>query len=122
MQVPRMRIRPRVRQLLECCLPLWLPLAAAVLTPLLSDQVKETESSAVKILQAIKLANWKIGKSKLFLKYYHFDELEALVAKYYADVVRTQCAVRTHFARKRYNVLLERARMGAAERAEAERL
>eukprot|EP00045_Choanoeca_perplexa_P014765 m.175694 g.175694 ORF g.175694 m.175694 type:complete len:1225 (+) comp16788_c0_seq1:101-3775(+) len=86
------------------------------------NQVKETESSAVKILQAIKLGNWKIGKTKLFLKYYHFDQLEALVAKYYKDVVRTQCAVRTHFARKRYNVLLERARMSAAERAEAERL
>ena len=50
------------------------------------------------------------------------DQLEGLVQKYYQDVLRTQCAVRAFFARKRYNVLVERARMSAAERAEAERL
>lgn len=43
--------------------------------------------------------------------------MEKRLQKFFKDVLRTQCAVRAHNARKVYNKLLERARMDAAERA-----
>eukprot|EP00043_Microstomoeca_roanoka_P008508 m.81903 g.81903 ORF g.81903 m.81903 type:complete len:1020 (+) comp14274_c2_seq2:2-3061(+) len=85
------------------------------------NQVKHSEAAAVKIIQHVKLQNWKVGKTKLFLKFYHLDQLEKAVEKLFDDVVRVQCAVRAFFARKVYNKKLERARMSAAQRAEAER-
>jgi myosin-3 len=84
------------------------------------DMVKETEASAVKILQYAGLKNWKVGKTKLFLKFYHLDQLEDKVAAFYKDVLRTQCAARAHFARKIYNRRLALAQMSARERALAE--
>lgn len=51
------------------------------------NQVKRSESSAVRIIQYAGLVNWKVGKSKLFLKYYHLDQLEAAMEKFYEDVV-----------------------------------
>ena len=84
------------------------------------DMVKETEASAVKILQHAGLKDWKVGKTKLFLKFYHLDQLEDKVAEFYRNVVRTQCAARAHFARKVYRRRLALAQMSAKERAKAE--
>ena len=54
------------------------------------NQVKLSEAAAVKIIQHVGLANWKVGKTKLFLKFYHLDQLEAAMEKFYEDVVRAQ--------------------------------
>ena len=61
-----------------------------------------------------------IGNTRLFLKYYHLDQMEHALKKFYDDVVRSQCAIRSYFARIQLRRLQERARMTAAERAAAE--
>lgn len=83
-------------------------------------QVKESEASAVKIIRAAKLQNWQVGKTKLFLKYYHLTSMEEAMKKFYKDVVRTQNAFRSRKARRELAKRKERKRMSDEERAVAE--
>ena len=64
--------------------------------------VRDGMESAQKIIKTAKLKNFHIGKTKLFLKYYHLAELERLVQQYFASVTKAQAVVRAYFARKRY--------------------
>ena len=75
------------------------------------DLVQENLTACKKIIAAAKLENYHIGKTKLFLKYYHVSELEKKLRKFFGDVVRTQAVVRAFFARRRFRKLLERARL-----------
>lgn len=84
--------------------------------------VKSTSKNCEKIINIAKLDQFHIGKSKLFLKFYHVTDLEQKLKDYFADVTRAQSAVRAFFARKRYKRLLERKKMNDAERAEHDRL
>lgn len=61
-----------------------------------------------------------VGHTRLFLKYYHADEMEAALRKYYSRVIAVQTAIRALLARRQLLRLQERARMSAAERAAAE--
>lgn len=82
--------------------------------------VKETAVSAERIVNAAKLKPYHVGKTKLFLKFYHVTDLEKAIQKYFNDVVKSQSVVRMKLQRKRYKVLLERKRMSDSERAAAE--
>lgn len=64
------------------------------------SRVKNGMGSATKIIEAAKLENYHIGKTKLFLKFYHLEQLERSLQKYFSDVTRTQAAVRGVLARK----------------------
>ena len=86
----------------------------------LLSRVQENMTAAKKILAVSKLEPVLVGRTKLFLKWHHQEEMEGKLRKYYDDVVRVQCAVRAMFARRVYRRRLERARMDAAQRAEAE--
>ncbi len=61
-----------------------------------------------------------IGRTRLFLKYYHSDFMEGALRKFYARVIAVQSRIRGNTARHQLRVLQERARMSAAERAAAE--
>eukprot|EP01147_Barroeca_monosierra_P002905 gene2905-8162_t len=84
------------------------------------SRVQENSTAAKKILGMVDLQPVLVGKTKLFLKWYHQEEMEDRLRKYYADVVRVQSAARAFFARKIYKRKLARAQMDAAERAKAE--
>eukprot|EP00056_Hartaetosiga_gracilis_P009653 m.139195 g.139195 ORF g.139195 m.139195 type:complete len:1159 (+) comp13164_c0_seq11:64-3540(+) len=86
----------------------------------LLNRVNENKAAAKKIVEITKLSPVHIGKTKLFLKWFHQEAMEGQLRKYYKDVVRVQSAIRAHFAKKVFNKKLERARMTAQERAEAE--
>ena len=69
------------------------------------EQVVANKESAKTLLLRLNLDGWAIGKSKVFLKYYHIDFL----AKTYEDQLRkiiiVQSLVRRWLARKRVNQL-----------------
>jgi myosin-3 len=79
------------------------------------DDVAETEKNAIKIIKRSGLDNWLVGKTKLFLKFYHFDVMEKRLEKFFKDVVRAQNAVRRHWACRELHKLQARARMEKAE-------
>lgn len=82
--------------------------------------VQENSRTAKRIIEFAALENFMVGHTRLFLKYYHLDQMEAALRKYYATVLSTQCLIRGYFARRQLARLKERARMNAAERAAAE--
>eukprot|EP00039_Didymoeca_costata_P018953 m.335673 g.335673 ORF g.335673 m.335673 type:complete len:1187 (+) comp17648_c0_seq1:145-3705(+) len=86
------------------------------------SRVKNGMGSATKIIEAAKLENYHIGKTKLFLKFYHLEQLERSLQKYFSDVTRTQAAVRGVLARKKYKKLVARKAMAEAQRAEQDRI
>ncbi|XP_055329530.1 myosin-IIIa-like isoform X2 [Paramacrobiotus metropolitanus] len=55
-----------------------------------------------KILQRLHLEGWAIGKTKVFLKYYHIDHLAKLIKRVLDAAIVIQSSVRRWIARKRY--------------------
>jgi hypothetical protein len=68
-------------------------------------------------VQAAKLDRYAVGKTKLFLKFYHLHQMEKSVERFYRDVVRAQSAVRRKAAHKIFAELQRRAKLEASERA-----
>ena len=54
------------------------------------------------ILQFFGLKNYKCGKTKLFLKYYHLEELSRLFEELNRKITIIQSVVRQKIARKSY--------------------
>jgi myosin-3 len=61
-----------------------------------------TKESAINILQFFGLKNYKCGKTKLFLKYYHLEELSRLFEELNRKIIIIQSVVRQKIARKSY--------------------
>ena len=61
-----------------------------------------TKESCINVLQKLGLTNWKIGKTKLFLKYYHADELSRLYDQLNRKVIVMQCVIRGWLASREY--------------------
>ncbi len=57
-----------------------------------------TKEACADILQQLGLKNWKIGKTKIFLKYYHADQLSCQSDKLTRKVLVIQCAIRKWLA------------------------
>uniref|UniRef100_A0A672NH23 non-specific serine/threonine protein kinase n=1 Tax=Sinocyclocheilus grahami TaxID=75366 RepID=A0A672NH23_SINGR len=64
------------------------------------------ETCAV-ILEKAKLENWVLGKTKVFLKYYHAEQLNLMVRQTTDRIVLVQAYVRGWLAFKRYRLVLE---------------
>ena len=62
-----------------------------------------TKESCIDILQKLGLENWKMGKTKIFFKYYHVKQLGQLSDNLFNKVVVIQCAVRRWLAHKEFN-------------------
>ncbi|XP_043081650.1 myosin-IIIa isoform X2 [Puntigrus tetrazona] len=70
------------------------------------------ETCAV-ILEKAKLENWVLGKTKVFLKYYHAEQLNLMVRQTTDRIVLVQAYVRGWLAFKRYRLELEKREQSA---------
>eukprot|EP00039_Didymoeca_costata_P001569 m.53356 g.53356 ORF g.53356 m.53356 type:complete len:1619 (-) comp10863_c0_seq1:444-5300(-) len=74
------------------------------------DSIDENSTNCAKILNETQITGWLLGKTKVFLKYYHLDELEARLRILHEKALVVQRYVRGHQTRKWTNVLLATAR------------
>ncbi|XP_056105838.1 myosin-IIIa isoform X4 [Rhinichthys klamathensis goyatoka] len=70
------------------------------------------ETCAV-ILEKAKLENWVLGKTKVFLKYYHAEQLNLMVRQTTDRIVLVQACVRGWLAFRRYRLMLEKREQSA---------
>ncbi|XP_016431606.1 myosin-IIIa [Sinocyclocheilus rhinocerous] len=70
------------------------------------------ETCAV-ILEKVKLENWVLGKTKVFLKYYHAEQLNLMVRQTTDRIVLVQAYVRGWLAFRRYRLMLEKREQSA---------
>ncbi len=75
--------------------------------------VHPTKETCADILQRLGLKNWKIGKTKIFLKYYHADQLSCQSDKLTKNVIIIQCAIRKWLA----NLAINRQRVNLNDAA-----
>ncbi|KAL8615976.1 hypothetical protein ACOMHN_034652 [Nucella lapillus] len=72
--------------------------------------LRGSRENCMKILQASKMTGWHTGKTKVFLKYHHVEQLTDLLESLGKKVVVLQKIARGFIARRRYARKLERAR------------
>lgn len=74
----------------------------AILAYPVKSSLPETKESCIDILTKLRLTNWKLGKTKLFLKYYHAEQLSQLFEEMNRKIILIQCTIRRYLARKNY--------------------
>ncbi|XP_072050806.1 LOW QUALITY PROTEIN: myosin-IIIb-like [Amphiura filiformis] len=77
-------------------------------------KISENGKGCEEILKGCGLTQWHIGKTKLFLKYYHQDQLEEQLQKVGQCAVHIQKIVRGFLGRQEYKRCKEQARRQAA--------
>ncbi|GFO14637.1 myosin-iiib [Plakobranchus ocellatus] len=77
-------------------------------------KLKGTSQDCVSILNFAKLEGWRIGKTKVFLKYSHVEQLTELLDKLVKSAVNIQRFVRGFQARVEFKKRLEKARQEKA--------
>ncbi|XP_033915005.3 myosin-IIIa-like isoform X1 [Acipenser ruthenus] len=65
------------------------------------------------ILEKAKLDNWVLGKTKLFLKYYHVEHLNLMLKEMIDRIVLVQACVRGWLGAKRYRKMQEKREQSA---------
>ncbi|XP_033115293.1 myosin-IIIb-like [Anneissia japonica] len=84
----------------------------------LSPKLVTDNRGVVKILTDMKLTDWQIGKTKVFLKYYHQEKLEAKMIEMGKSAIQMQKIVRGFLVRVKFRRMLEVARREAREAKE----
>ncbi|XP_041923763.1 LOW QUALITY PROTEIN: myosin-IIIb [Alosa sapidissima] len=74
---------------------------------------ESSKENAKAILEKAKLENWVIGKTKVFLKYYHVEQLNLMVREVLARVVVLQAYTKGWLGARRYRRERERRCQGA---------
>uniref|UniRef100_A0A3Q3B146 non-specific serine/threonine protein kinase n=1 Tax=Kryptolebias marmoratus TaxID=37003 RepID=A0A3Q3B146_KRYMA len=74
---------------------------------------EKSRENAVAILDRAKLQNWVMGHTKVFLKYYHVEQLNLLLREVIARVVVMQAYTKGWLAARRYRKQKERRNRGA---------
>ncbi|KAI7808281.1 putative myosin-IIIb, partial [Triplophysa rosa] len=72
-----------------------------------------SKESAIIILQKAKLDNWVMGKTKVFLKYYHVEQLNLMLREVIARVVLMQAYTKGWLGARRYRRAREKRNDGA---------
>uniref|UniRef100_A0A672FP73 non-specific serine/threonine protein kinase n=1 Tax=Salarias fasciatus TaxID=181472 RepID=A0A672FP73_SALFA len=72
-----------------------------------------TPETCAAILEKTKLENWAMGKTKVFLKYYHVEHLNLMVQQATQRIVLLQACVRGWLGAKRYRRLLKEREQSA---------
>uniref|UniRef100_A0A3P8Z039 non-specific serine/threonine protein kinase n=1 Tax=Esox lucius TaxID=8010 RepID=A0A3P8Z039_ESOLU len=72
-----------------------------------------SKENAVAILERAKLENWVLGKTKVFLKYYHVEQLNLLLREVIARVVVLQAYTKGWLGARRYRREKEKRQHGA---------
>uniref|UniRef100_A0A3Q0QX65 non-specific serine/threonine protein kinase n=1 Tax=Amphilophus citrinellus TaxID=61819 RepID=A0A3Q0QX65_AMPCI len=79
-----------------------------------AHQMPETsKENAVAILERAKLKDWVLGKTKVFLKYYHVEQLNLLLREVIARVVVMQAYTKGWLGARRYRKEKEKRSRGA---------
>jgi myosin heavy subunit len=68
----------------------------------LKSSLPLTKESCVDILKKVGLRNWKIGKTKIFLKYYHIEHLSRIYEDICGKIVLIQGHIRGWLARRMF--------------------
>ncbi|KAG7487450.1 hypothetical protein MATL_G00023560 [Megalops atlanticus] len=76
------------------------------------DPPVSTETCAA-ILEKVKLENWVLGKTKVFLKYYHVEQLNLMVRRMTDGIVLLQACVRGWLGARRYRRTQEKREQSA---------
>ncbi|TSM68897.1 Myosin-IIIb [Bagarius yarrelli] len=74
---------------------------------------ESSKENAVIILQKAKLNNWVLGRTKVFLKYYHVEQLNLLLREVMARVVVIQAYTKGWLGARRYRREKEKRNHGA---------
>lgn len=69
------------------------------------ERVVASKESARLLLVRLKMDGWALGKSKVFLKYYHIEFLSKLYETQIRKIVLVQALVRRHLAVKRFKIM-----------------
>ncbi|XP_048734629.2 myosin-IIIb-like isoform X2 [Ostrea edulis] len=72
-----------------------------------------TKENCVKILKASKITGWQIGKTKVFMKYYHLEQLSDVLKKMGFSAIKIQKVARGFLGRQEYRRRLVHARSEA---------
>ncbi|KAI4806778.1 hypothetical protein KUCAC02_017577 [Chaenocephalus aceratus] len=72
-----------------------------------------TQESCAAILEKAKLENWAMGKTKVFLKYYHVEHLNLMVQQATQRIILLQAYVRGWLGAKRYRRTLKEREQSA---------
>ncbi|XP_041670586.1 myosin-IIIa isoform X2 [Cheilinus undulatus] len=72
-----------------------------------------TPETCAAILEKAKLENWAMGKTKVFLKYYHVEQLNLMVQQATQRIVLLQAYVRGWLGAKRYRRILKEREQSA---------
>ncbi|KAK2503184.1 hypothetical protein MC885_008870 [Smutsia gigantea] len=72
-----------------------------------------TKESCVAILEKSRLDNWVLGKTKVFLKYYHVEQLNLLLREVIGRVVMLQAYAKGWLGSRKYKRVQEKREKGA---------
>ncbi|XP_047468034.1 myosin-IIIa isoform X2 [Mugil cephalus] len=77
------------------------------------EEPAATPETCAAILEKAKLENWAMGKTKVFLKYYHVEHLNLMVQQATQRVILLQACVRGWLGAKRYRRILKEREQSA---------
>ncbi|XP_032359238.1 myosin-IIIa isoform X2 [Etheostoma spectabile] len=72
-----------------------------------------TQETCGAVLEKAKLENWAMGKTKVFLKYYHVEHLNLMVQQATQRIILLQAYVRGWLGAKRYRLILKEREQSA---------
>uniref|UniRef100_A0A8C5AQU4 non-specific serine/threonine protein kinase n=1 Tax=Gadus morhua TaxID=8049 RepID=A0A8C5AQU4_GADMO len=78
-----------------------------------NEEPAATPESCTAILEKAKLENWAMGKTKVFLKYFHVEHLNLVVQRASNRIVLVQACVRGWLGAKRYQRILAKREQSA---------
>nr|XP_006825854.1 PREDICTED: myosin-IIIa-like [Saccoglossus kowalevskii] len=74
----------------------------------MNEDVEETAEMCERIIKTCGMTNWLMGRTKVFLKYYHVDKLDKELEKYHKMAIRAQAVMRGWIAKIKYKRLIAR--------------
>ncbi|XP_032871794.1 myosin-IIIa isoform X3 [Amblyraja radiata] len=77
------------------------------------DEPAVNPEACIAILKKVKFDNWVIGKTKVFLKYYHVEQLNLMVKELLDRIIVMQAYVKGWLGAKRYRRLQEKRQQSA---------
>lgn len=72
-----------------------------------------TKQNCLRILKASKIVGWQMGKTKVFMKYYHLEQLSDVFKKMGKSAIKIQKVIRGFLGRQEYRRRLAQARSEA---------
>ncbi|XP_071954506.1 myosin-IIIb-like isoform X2 [Antedon mediterranea] len=108
----------RIRKLGYAVRPLFADFVKRYRILALSPNLVTDNRGVIKILTDMKLTDWQIGKTKVFLKYYHQEKLEEKMVEMGKSAIQMQKVVRGFLVRVKFRRMLEVARREAREAKE----